>query len=63
MLVSGIMQVKDSIIQQLDTSQGDVQATVNGKPGGEGYVLNTAQGNIKLVKRSGFTRANRAINR
>ena len=63
MLVGGIMQVKDSIIQQLDTSQGDVQATVNGKPGGEGYVLNTAQGNIKLVKRSGFTRANRAINR
>lgn len=63
MLVGGIMQVKDSIIQQLDTAQGDVQATVNGKPGGEGYVLNTPQGNIKLVKRSGFTRANRAINR
>ena len=57
------MQVKDSIIQQLDTAQGDVQATVNGRPGGEGYVLNTPQGNIKLVKRSGFTRANRAINR
>ena len=63
MLVSGIMQVKDSIIQQLDSAQGDVQATVNGRPGGEGYVLNTPQGNIKLVKRSGFTRANRAINR
>ena len=62
-LVGGIMQVKDSIIQQLDTAQGDVQASVNGKPGGEGYVLNTPQGNIKLVKRSGFTRANRAINR
>ena len=62
-LVGGIMQVKDSIIQQLDTAQGDVQATVNGRPGGEGYVLNTPQGNIKLVKRSGFTRANRAINR
>ena len=38
MLVGGIMQVKDSIIQQLDTAQGDVQATVNGKRGGEGYV-------------------------
>ena len=63
MLVSGIMQVKDNIIQQLDSAQGDVQATVNGRPGGEGYVLNTPQGNIKLVKRSGFTRANRAINR
>ena len=63
MLVGGIMQVKDSIISQLDTAQGDIQATVNGKPGGEGYVLNTPSGNIKLVKRSAFTRANRAINR
>ena len=63
MLVGGIMQVKDSIISQLDTAQGDIQATVNGKPGGEGYVLNPTSGNIKLVKRSAFTRANRAINR
>ena len=57
--VSGIMKAKDNIIGQLDTAQGDVQATVNGKPGGEGYVL----GDIKLVRRSGFTKANRAINR
>ena len=48
---------------QLDQAQGDITATINGKPGGEGYVLGSPEGNIKLVKRSGFTKANRAINR
>jgi len=62
-LVGGIMKVKDSIINQLDRSQGDISATINGKPGGEGYVLGSPEGNIKLVNRSGFTKANRAINR
>lgn len=62
-LVGGIMTVKDSIINQLDSAQGDITATINGKPGGEGYVLGSPEGNMKLVKRSGFTRANRAINR
>ena len=62
-LVGGIMTVKDSIINQLDQAQGDITATINGKPGGEGYVLGSPEGNMKLVKRSGFTRANRAINR
>ena len=62
-LVGGVMKVKDSIIKQLDTAKGNVEAYVNGKPGGEGYVLGSPAGNIKLVNRSGFTRANRAINR
>ena len=62
-IVNGIMTAKDSIIKQLDKSKGAVNATVNGKPGGEGYVLKSPKGNIKLVRRSGFTKANRAINR
>ena len=62
-IVNGIMTAKDSIIRQLDKSKGAVNATVNGKPGGEGYVLKSPKGNIKLVRRSGFTKANRAINR
>ena len=62
-LVGGIMKVKDNIIKQLDQAKGDVTASINGKPGGEGYVLGSPEGNIKLVNRSGFTRANRAINR
>jgi len=62
-LVGGIMKVKDSIINQLDQAQGDITATINNKRGGEGYVLGSPEGNIKLVKRSGFTKANRAINR
>ncbi len=57
--VSGIMNAKDNIITQLDTAPGDVQASINGRPGGDGYVL----GGIKLVRRSGFTQANRAINK
>ena len=62
-IVNGIMVAKDSIIKQLDKSKGAVNATVNGQPGGEGYVLKSPKGNIKLVRRSGFTKANRAINR
>jgi len=62
-IVNGIMVAKDSIIRQLDKSKGAVNATVNGQPGGEGYVLKSPKGNIKLVRRSGFTKANRAINR
>ena len=62
-VVSSIMIAKDNIIKQLDRSKGVVNATVNGKPGGEGYVLKSPKGNIKLVRRSGFTKANRAINR
>ena len=62
-IVNAIMVAKDSIIKQLDKSKGAVNATVNGQPGGEGYVLKSPKGNIKLVRRSGFTKANRAINR
>jgi len=58
-----VMETKDMMVDQLDATGSDIISTINGEKGGEGYVLNTPQGNIKLVKRSGFTRANRAINR
>ena len=57
------MQVKDSIIQQLDTAQGDVQATVNGRPGGEGYVLNTPRAILNWSNVPDPLEPNRAINR
>jgi hypothetical protein len=47
----------------LDNQKGTVTATINGKPGGEGYVLQHPAGDIKLVNRSGFSAANRAVER
>ena len=61
--VEGIMNVKNNIIDQLDNQKGTVSATINGKPGGEGYVLQHPAGDIKLVNRSGFSAANRAVER
>ena len=61
--VSGIMRVKDDIVQQLDQQPADVKADIGGKPGGEGYVLSHPGGDIKLVNRSSFAKANRAQQR
>jgi len=59
-VVNGIMKVKDNIIAQLDSQDADVVATINGQPGGEGYVLSDPDGDMKLVNRRGFSAANRA---
>lgn len=61
--VSGIMKVKDDIVQQLEQQPADVQATIGNKPGGEGYVLSHPGGDMKLVNRGNFSAANRAIKR
>lgn len=61
-LVSGIMRVKDNIISQLD-KQSTIKAKIGSQEGGEGYVLADPKGDIKLVNRSGFTAANRAVQR
>lgn len=50
-----IMQAKDAVIADIDQSS-PVKQSVNGKPGGEGYIV----GDIKLVPRLHFTMANRA---
>jgi len=62
-VVEGIMRVKDNIIRQLDQHGADIEATINGQQGGEGYVLAHPQGDIKLVSREYFTKANRAVER
>ena len=62
-VVQGIMNVKNSIISQLDNQGSSVKATTAGKPGGEGYVLAHPGGDMKLVNRAGFTAANRAAQR
>jgi hypothetical protein len=51
------------VITQLDNQGSDVTASINDQPGGEGYVIQTAQGPIKLVNRAGFSKVNFALNR
>jgi hypothetical protein len=63
-VVSTLMQVKDDIINQLDMHDQTVKQAIPGHgEGGEGYVLAHPQGDIKLVPREYFTKANRAVER
>ena len=59
----GIQAAKDAVIRQLDSQQSEVTASMNDQPGGEGYVIQTAQGPIKLVNRAGFSKQNFQLNR
>lgn len=59
----GIQAAKDAVIRQLDSQQSDVTASMNDQPGGEGYVVQTAKGPIKLVNRAGFSKQNFQLNR
>ncbi len=58
------MRAKDEVIRNMD-QQGDlpVKQYINGKPGGEGYVLAHPEGDVKFVNRAEFTAANRAVKR
>lgn len=62
--VSTLMRVKDDVIRQFDAHDATVKQSIPGHgEGGEGYVLAHPQGDIKLVPREFFTRANRAVER
>ena len=63
-VVTGIMKVKDDVINQLDQQKMSVRQNIPGHgEGGEGYVLAHPEGDIKLVPREFFTKANRAVER
>ena len=62
-VVSRTMSVKDDIIAQLEAQDAPVQAYIGDIEGGEGYVTASPGGDVKLVDRSAFTRANRSIQR
>jgi len=63
-VVSGIMRIKDDVIRQFDSHNQTVKSSIPGHgEGGEGYVLAHPQGDVKLVPREYFTRANRAVQR
>lgn len=61
--VAAIMKVKDYIIAQFDKHDAEVKQSIAGTPGGEGYVLVHPEGDVKLVPREFFSRANRAQER
>ena len=61
--VEEVMRVKNDIIKQFDSHDSAIKASINGNNGGEGYVMDHSQGAIKLVDRSGFTAANRSVQR
>ena len=64
-VVNGIQQIKNDVINQFDSHDAAVQSSINGKPGGEGYVMTHPDGDMKFVNRGegGFTQANRAVER
>jgi hypothetical protein len=60
--ISAVITVKDNIIKQFD-AQSKIKQSIGGAEGGEGYVLAHPEGDIKLVPREFFTKANRAMQR
>ena len=62
-VVKAIMILKNNVITQMDAQQLPVKQSINGEPGGEGYVIAHAGGDIKLVSRDFFSKANRAVQR
>lgn len=58
-IVKSLMQVKEEIIDQFDTLDKAVEQQLNGENTGEGYVINTKSGYLKLVSRKNFSFINR----
>jgi hypothetical protein len=53
-----IVQLKSALLKQLEPQVQGVEQHVAGQPKGEGFVVNTPVGMIKLVDRSAFSTAN-----
>ena len=71
-IVTGIMKIKDKVIKQFDSHDSTVKSSIGPHgpaavdthgEGGEGYVLAHPKGDIKLVPRQYFTKANRSVQR
>ena len=61
--VGTLQRVKDKVISNLDNQDQGIKQNINGKKGGEGYVMAHPGGDLKLVPRSTFTAASRAARR
>lgn len=60
-IVESIMRIKNEAVAKLDSQKSSIEAFIGDQEGGEGYVIANPSGDVKLVDRSGFTRANRAL--
>lgn len=49
-----IATLKEALIQQLESQIKGISQTINGRPGGEGFVFPTSVGMIKLVSKGNF---------
>ena len=58
-IITRLQNVKNAVINALDSQEADIEAYTDGKRGGEGYVIDK---DVKLVNRAGFTAANMARN-
>ena len=60
-IVDGVMNVKNNIIHQLDAQDAPIKSSIGDVGVGEGYVMADPRGDIKLVDRTVFSKANRSI--
>lgn len=60
--VTILMDLKDQLVDFLDSQPQDITSNINGTRGGEGYVLSVDKNNqFKFVSRKKFSAANRAV--
>lgn len=57
-IFTAIFNAKNAIINQLDSAQGTMSASIGDESGHEGYVVHSSQGPVKLVDRFKFSAAN-----
>ncbi len=59
-VIKGIMKLKDFLVTEFDSNSPDVQQSINGESGGEGYVVKSPSDGqlVKLVPRGKFSAAN-----
>ena len=56
-LYYAIAALKNNMANQLEQQVQGLEQSVNGSPGGEGFIFNTPSGLVKLVNRGGFSTA------
>ena len=62
-IVENVMTIKNDILKQLEVQSMPVRSFIGDLPAGEGFVTASDGGDIKLVDREGFTKANRSVQR
>lgn len=53
-----IMKAKDALVDLLDKQPAPLNASIEGQPGQEGYIVHTSNGPVKMVNRLRFSAAN-----